>query len=240
MHIASCYLALYAPEKHFVYRASSVNSFAEHIEYDKDIGTGRYLNLSNYYEMAEEIVQALRQRPVLLEKYDTLFKDNDEFYYDKSLHLMVFDLMYCCRCYNFYKDITYVPRTKNKKTHGVEQQRKEAELQECQNRIDELENRLQEIDVQLEQYQEISLVGVEVSHMDYGTGVVVSQNGNVIDVRFENKTATYMISKKFKNRPHFEDDDEILEYYTIYQQLKDEKKTLESRLSAECKRKMLI
>ena len=87
-YAASCYLAFYAPEEHFIYRYSEAEEFAKYIEFGKDLGAGVDFKLENYYELAEIVVNALKEHPSLIEKHDALFRDNDHYYYDKSLHLM--------------------------------------------------------------------------------------------------------------------------------------------------------
>lgn len=55
----------------------------------------------------------------------------------------------------------------------IVQQVKEKEIQECQKKLDEIEQKIHDIEVQLDQYQEISLLGVEVTQTKFGKGVVV-------------------------------------------------------------------
>ena len=106
-HAASCYLAFYEPEIHFIYRYRVAEEFAQHIEFGKDIGAGSDFKLENYYELAEIVVDALKEHSTLMEKYDVLFKGNERYYHDESLHIMAYDLMYCCRCYDFYTGLHY-------------------------------------------------------------------------------------------------------------------------------------
>ena len=50
-HAASCYLAMYAPEKNYIYKYSPVEAFARHVEFGKDIGSGNSFKMSYYYEL---------------------------------------------------------------------------------------------------------------------------------------------------------------------------------------------
>ena len=97
-HAASCYLSFYAPEKHFIYRYSEAEEFAQYVEFGKDLGSGSDFKLENYYELAEIVVEALKEHPSLIEKYDAFFKDNEKYYYDQSLHIMAFDLTSTADC----------------------------------------------------------------------------------------------------------------------------------------------
>lgn len=225
-HAASCYLAFLSPETHFVYRFSDAEEFALRIEFGKDLGAGSYFSLANYYEMAEIVVDALKEHPTLLEKYDALFKNNDHYYYDQSLHLMAFDLMYCCRCYNFYGNMKYSKKKDSIKAYTA-QQIKEKEQQERQEKIDIIEKEIHKIDVQLDQYQEISLIGVEVTQAKLGKGIVTEQAGNKIKVQFEQKAVSYIINRKYPMRPRFEDDEDIVDAFTVYDELIQKKQRLE-------------
>lgn len=228
-HAASCYLAFFEPDRHFVYRYSDAEEFALRIEYGKDLGAGSYFSLSNYYEMAERTVEALKEHKGLLEKYDALFRDSDYYYYDESLHLLAFDLMYCCRCYNLYGDMQFTKKKESIKAYA-QQQIREKEEQTRLEQIEELEACIHEIEVAMDSYQEISLMGVEVRQTRRGKGLVIEQTGSKIKVRFEDGEKSYIINQKYPMRPRFEDDEAIVEAFTAYDDLLDKKKKLEGEL----------
>lgn len=228
-HAVSSYLAFYDPEKHFVYRYSDAEEMALRIEYGKDLGSGSNFNLANYYEMAEIVVQALKEHESLLEKHDAVFKDNDHYYYDESLHLMAFDLMYCCRCYNFYGDMKYAKKKESIKAY-TEQQIREKEEQERLEKVEDLEAQIREIELEMDNYEEISLIGVEVTQAQQGKGLVIEQTGSKIKVKFEAEEKNYIINQKFKMRPRFEDDEAVVEAFTRYDELMDKKKKLKNEL----------
>ena len=228
-HAASCYLAFFAPEEHFIYRYREAEEFAKYIEFGKDIGSGGDFKLENYYEMAEIIVEALKEHPGLIEKYDKLIKGDDDYYYDESLHIMAFDLMYCCRYYNLYTGLHHANKRDSIKAYTA-QQLKEKEEAERQQKITEIEDAIHALDVQMELFEEISLLGVEVTQKKYGVGTVVAQDGSRITVQFPENTVSYFINNQFAMRPRFENDDEIVEAYTEYDKLKAQKNKLETKL----------
>ena len=51
-------------------------------------------------------------------------------------------------------------------------------------------------------------------------GTIIAQEINKVTVQYETGTKTYFINKKYISRPRFEDDDEIVDAFTEY----DEKK----------------
>ena len=107
--------------------------------------------------------------------------------------------MYCSRCYNFYSGMHHANKKDSIKAY-TEQQLKEKEAAERIKRITELEDAIHELDVQMEPYEEISLLGVEVTERTNGTGTVIAQDGGMITVRFSSKTTSYIINNS--NFPH--------------------------------------
>ena len=82
----------------------------------------------------------------------------------------------------------------------------------------------------MELFEEISLIGVEVTQKTYGVGTVIGQEGSKITVQFPEKTTTYIINKQFAMRPRFENDDEIVEAFTELDKLKAQKAKLVKEL----------
>ena len=212
-HAASCYLSFIAPEQNYIYRYSEAEEFAQYIEFGKDIGSGEDFHLDRYYEMCDIVVEALRQHTSLLEKHFKLIEGNDQYYKDESLHLLVFDLMYCCRYMNFYNGLEHASKKASTKAYQLEQLR-EKEAQERAAKIAAVEEQIHELQVELEQYEDVSLIGVEVTQSKEGVGTVISQNGNMIKVQFPATTKTYAIHRKYSQRPTFEDDAEIVEIFS--------------------------
>ncbi len=228
-HAASCYMAFFQPEDHFVYRCKDAEEFAKYLEFGKDLGSGRNFNLENYYELAELVVLALKEHPSLLKKHKALISASDEYYKDESLHLMAFDLMYCSRCYNFFSGLTHASKKDSIKAYALSKLR-EKEEQDRMAMIRELEDEIHTLEVQLEEYECVSLVDVEVTQKNYGIGTIVAQKGNEITVRFSEIEKSFRIHEKYSMRPTFENDDEIVKAFTIYSDLCDKKTMLEKKL----------
>ena len=215
-HSASCYLAFYAPSSNYIYRYSEAEAFAQNIEFGKDIGSGSAFRLDYYYELCDLIVEALKEHPSLLEKHFAFL--SDKCYRDESLHLLAFDLMYCCRTYNYYKGMTHVSKKESIKAFTAAEAKKK-ERQEREVRIVELTDELHSLEMQLEQINGISLLDVEVTQSAYGKGVIIAQQGNRVTVKFEAGEKMFIISKKYPVRPKFENDTETVEAFTEYESL---------------------
>ncbi len=97
-------------------------------------------------------------------------------------------------------------------------------------KIEALKAQIREIEIDMDRYQDISLIGVEVTHVQKGKGTVIEQTGSKIKVRFAAEEKSYIINHKFKMRPRFEDDEAVVEAFTRYDELVDKKKKLENEL----------
>lgn len=228
-HAVSCYLAMYAPEKNYIYKYSPVEAFAQHVEFGKDIGSGNSFKLAHYYELGDIVVTALHDHPELLRKHSALL--DDTYYKDESLHLLAFDIIYCADTYGYFKDLKHKPKKDTIKAYTLEQKRKEEE-EERQAAIDLLEEEIRLLENQIDEYRAISLVGTQVYQKAYGTGVIIQQNINMIRVRFGELEKLYIISKKFPMRPTFEDDAEIVEAMTEHEIKLKELDVLKKKLKA--------
>ena len=230
-HCAFAYLSLYAPEENYIYKYSEAEAFAKHIEYGIDIGSGQNFKLSAYYGMCDLIVEALRTHQTLIEKHQAIC--GDDCYHDDSLHLLAFDVIYCSRAYNFYRDISYIPKSESAAAYSQEQLRlkEEAKVQE---RIKSLEAQIQAKDIELDKFRSIPLLNVRVTHNQYGTGVVIAQKDNTIKVRFpENLEKSFIIHSRFPARPTFEDDEQVVAAFTEYDRLTKEIQGLKKLLEIE-------
>lgn len=230
-HAASCYLAFFHPEVHYIYRYSEAEEFAKYIEFGKNLGAGADFSLPNYYEMADLVVEALKEHPSLIERHEKFIEDAPKYYRDKSLHLMAFDLMYCCRCYNFYTGLSHATKKESLKAY-TQQQARQKEEQERLARIQQAEDELHALDVELEQYDDISLLDVEVTLSKAGTGIIVFHDHNMIKAQFPEGVKTFILHKKYPMRTAFENDEAVVDAYTRYAQLLDLRKKVQGQLDA--------
>ena len=103
------------PDFNYVYKSSEAQTMAKYVDFGLSIGSGSSFSLPNYYRLCDEIVEALRKHDSLLKTHFSRL--TSEHYNDQSLHLLAFDLMYCCRTYNFYHGVSIhsVPKATRKK-----------------------------------------------------------------------------------------------------------------------------
>ena len=227
-HSVSCYLAFYAPDQNYIYRYSDAEEFAQNIEFGKDIGSGESFRLDRYYEMCDLIVEALKEHPSLLEKHFAFL--SDKCYRDDSLHLLAFDLMYCCRTYCYYAGMKHASKKDSIKAF-TEAEARAKEAREKQEKIDALLADISELERRASVFEGISLLNVQVYQATYGSGTIIEQEVNRIKVRFEACDKTFIINKKYLSRPTFEDDKETVEAFTKYDEIVEQLKKLRAHLS---------
>ena len=226
-HSASCYLFFYAPEKNYIYRYSEAEAFAQHIEFGKDIGSGQYFRLDYYYEMCDKVVEALKEHKTLLEKHFTFL--SEQCYRDETLHLLAVDIMYCSRAYNFYYGMTHATKKESIKAF-TEAEAREKERIEKENKIAELQNEIFKLEMSVEKYAPISLLNVEVVHHKYGKGIIISQDINKVNIKFDSCEKIFVIHKKYAGRPTFENDTEIVEAMSEYDDINQQIKSLKEKM----------
>lgn len=227
-HSASCYLAMYAPEKNYIYKYSPVEAFAVYTEFGKDIGSGSTFKLAHYYELGDIVVAALREHPELLRKHADIL--DDTYYRDESLHLLAFDIIYCADTYGYFGDLKHRAKKDAIKAY-TEEQRRKADTEERQTAIDAIEAKSRQLESQIDVYRSISLVGTQVRHKSWGIGTVIQQNINMVRVRFSEVEKQFIISTKFPLRPTFEDDAEIVAAMTDYEVKTKELESLKKKLA---------
>ena len=229
-HAASCYLSFFAPDDNFIYHYTKVENFAKNIEYGIDIGSGSSFKLDAYYKLCESVIEVLKQHESLLNKQKKLLKD-DEYYKDEALHLLAFNLIWCSTSYNFFDGMVHKSKKEIVKEYTLAQLREKERL-ELEAKRNALLNEIVELESELEQYEEIDLIGVQVTDKLTGAvGVIVAQKINSIEVKYKDKIKAYIINKQFVSRPRFEDDKEVVEAFTQYAVIKKRIDNLKLELS---------
>ena len=226
-HAASVFLAVNKPDVNYVFKSTEAHRMAAYAEFGLEIGSGRSFRLPNYYKLCDEIVEALKEHESLLEKH--FARLTDDYYADHSLHLLAFDLMYCCNTYNFYKGLTKpVTQKPARKPNRSRVSAEEAAMLEAERleKISALESEIAELEQQCAECEEISLLDVQVTSEQYGVGTVIRQNADMITVRFPEMEKSFVLNKKFKARPTFENDEDVVAIFTEYAAAKDKLRTL--------------
>jgi len=188
-HAVSTYLFLYDPEHHFIFKATQASIFADAIEFYENWGTGENINIEVFYKMCNQLVNAIKDNKELMitdqSRFDKEFQEKtEELFLDKEKHLLAFDIIYCSSVYDLFEGIAFKrPKTKEKKLYN-ERKKKSALLLKKNIHATEQYKNLQEAK---QYYLDTILVGGEVKHKVFGTGIVESIDEKYISVFFPEK-----------------------------------------------------
>ena len=232
-HDASCYLAFFAPEQNYIFRAHYAKLMAQYIGFEKPMGQGWYVDLAAYYEMCDVIVAALKEHPSLLEKHAAYL--NDRCYCDSSLHLMAFDLIYCCGCYQYYHGLQAYHSLRPSVTKALKaKQQAEERRASIEQSLVSLNQQLMEAESQLAALEWVSLVGTVVDTAKYGSGVVIwHEENNKITVRFDSFEQAFKIHRKYAQKPTFQDDEDVVALLSDREDLLDKIKAINRQIARE-------
>ena len=133
--------------------------------------------------------------------------------------------------YGYYSGIIVPEREKATKTSApvVDVDRKK-EQEERQARIKDLELEISDLQANIGRFEDIPLVGVEVTVMAKGAGIIVGQKMNRVTVRFAEEEKTYILDERYKGRPRFNNDEDVVAANTDYNRKQEKIKLLKKDL----------
>ena len=185
------YLALIRPEQNFFFRAPEVIAFAGYIEAEEEIGYDRFLNLVNYYRLAEDTAEDLAGETELrkqvrrrLEQYGKEHALEGLENVDPNLHLLAFDLIQAVYAMDWYSEKS----AKRKSRISTVAQRRIDKMQKAAALLEERETAaMQAAKLSLEEKKAAvpELTGQKAVHKSFGEGTVISQDGKYLTVSFE-------------------------------------------------------
>lgn len=186
MHSVTGYLFLYDPDHNYIFKATHAQIFADCIEFYDEWGSGDDVNLSVYYRMCDQVVEAIKESKELMATDASRFEiskleNEDELYADPMKHILAFDLIYCCSAYGLFDGITFV-RLKSKERQLM-QERKEKAIR-LSAALEEARAKAKELEEAKEYLNSVLTEGVLVHHGKYGDGTVKSNCGTSVVVDF--------------------------------------------------------
>ena len=186
MHSVTGYLFLYDPDHNYIFKATHAQIFADCIEFYDEWGSGDDVNLSVYYRMCDQVVDAIKESKELLATDASRFEiskleNEEELYADPMKHILAFDLIYCCSTYGLFDGITFArPKSKERQ---LMQERKEKAMR-LSATLEEARAKAKELEEAKKYINSVLTVGVVVHHGKYGDGTVKSNGGTSVVVAF--------------------------------------------------------
>lgn len=175
MNSAVGYLFFHNPRNNYFYKPTTAENWAMSIEYNEDFGHGKTFSLESFYRMCEELKDALKDYPEVLELNERRMKEMN-IQTDDGLHMLVYDIMACTDQYNLDEN-----RIKMSVKDRLARVAIREERERLMDRLLKIDNRLEEIgDVRMLP----DLTGETVQHKKYGSGRVTSCGDGRIEVDF--------------------------------------------------------
>lgn len=185
-HSVSSYLFLYDPEQHYMYKASECTTMADCIGFYDSWGTGDNIKLDVFYRMCDEMLEQMNQCPELLKTNEsryggTLKLKPGLLHPDRNKHILLFDIIYCCKAYDLFGIIPFArPNTKEKQLI-LEQRSKVKKLQET---YELAKFDFEFLEEALEYLMAVLTEGTIVKHKKFGNGRIEQINKDYIWIHF--------------------------------------------------------
>ncbi|WP_455717947.1 hypothetical protein [Anaerosporobacter sp.] len=186
------YLSFIDPESNYMFKATCAKEFADCIEFGDDIGSGQTFSLKNYYRLCDELMNELHNHTELLGLLDEMLaehEDNNGSYdkklkdIDPSLHILVYDLMYCASTYELYDGMTIKKKSKASSMAQRREERKQ-QIEQLWNKIEEINEELEKTSAEIEGIGIPDCMGMTLKNIKYGQGEVKKQVGRYLTVQF--------------------------------------------------------
>ena len=178
-------LGLYDPEQNYIYKASQAKEFADCVEFPEDWGTYGSFRLSIYYKMCDQLVSYIKKDSVLMATHRKRYQQSEHRVHpDKNLHLLAFDVIYCCTVYHLMDNINYSHISYAEKKQYHENKKKAQAL------VEELTAKEEEMELFRDAeafFKPFLAVGSSVKHKVFGQGTVTvysSEEDHCVTVRF--------------------------------------------------------
>ncbi len=203
------YLSFIEPDKNYMFKSEQAKEFMYCTEFGKNFGCGENFSLKTYYEMCDEVVEAIKATPELIELHRG--RMTEKMWPDDNYHILAYDIIYSSTKHISHNDISFVKPT-NSRAQTREKQA-QAKREELAADLERLNTELIEARSERAEYDEFSLNCLEVTHKKYGEGTVVSQSGSSLKVRFGEQEIRFEMPKCFLKGFLKTDTDEVADMF---------------------------
>lgn len=186
-HSVSSYLFLYDPDHHYMYKATQSQAMADCIEFYDDWGTGDNIKLDVYYHMCDEILAEMKNCPELLatnrSRYDGALRlAPGELHSDEELHILLFDIIYCCNVYELFDGISF-SKPKSKEKQLILEKKKKARI--LKDEYDEAKRNVDALNEAVQYFIESVKTAGQIIHKKFGICNVLSVDSKYIYLKIQ-------------------------------------------------------
>ena len=172
------YLNLWKPEENYIFKSTEATEWANCIEFADDFGSGNSFSLKKYYTMCDELCSELKNNEEIMHLYEVRKKEKAK-NFDDDGHILVYDIIYCAKAYNLYKNVPTLKKLSTKQR---------MHLAETAEKREHLLERLTELSAEFERLSVViklpNITGESVSHKKWGVGTVVTCENGFVEVEF--------------------------------------------------------
>lgn len=180
--IAMVFVALNDLDHNYMYKATQAREFADCIGYYDDWGYGTNMKLDVYYRMCDQLVEEIKQCPEILEANASRYAADDRPKHpDNELHMLAFDIIYCCSVYHLFKGMAYRKPDMQARQLLAEKRAKAAELLE---KLEQAQAQAEQLAEAKTYYAQFAHEGLVVTHKIFGEGTVTSISGDMANIHF--------------------------------------------------------
>lgn len=163
---AMAYLFFNDPDNHYLYKATEAKYLADCIGFFDDWGTMSAFKLDVYHRFCDELIDEIKATPALMATHRSRFTATKKgMYEDDSLHVLVFDIIYCAHTYNLYSGIKFDKVTS---TDRKLYQERKAKAQELLSALRKVEEECRQLDVARIYFTNAITSGATVTHKMFG------------------------------------------------------------------------
>lgn len=182
MRLPMMITGFYDPDHYYMYKASQAQAYADCVEFYDDWGSGAKMDLRIYHRMCDELIEAIKSHP----QFSNIRDDRVKFakkplHPDTELHILAFDVIFCCTVYNLFEGIHYSVRNAEEKRIHLE---KMNEARNARANHAEALDRMARLDYAEAFFAEKLSVGSAVTHKRFGVGTITGLSGKVIEAQF--------------------------------------------------------
>lgn len=163
---AMAYLFFNDPDNHYLYKATEAKYLADCICFYDDWGTMSAFKLDIYHRFCDELIEHIKATPALIATHQSRFASvTKPMHEDESLHVLVFDIIYCAHTYNLYSGMKFDKVTSADRKLYQERKAKAQELLAALRKAEEESRLLEEA---REYFTNVITSGAPVSHKLFG------------------------------------------------------------------------
>lgn len=185
-HSVSALLFLNDPDRHYMFKASQCQRFADTVEFYDDWGVGDNIELDVFYRFCDEILEEINSDKSLLStdasRYDEHFiHKSGDFHPDTEKHILLFDIIYCCSTYDLFDGVSYTRRNASEKKLYTANKQKANELKKDYEKAQKDDENLRDA---LSSISDMLKPGEAIMHKKHGLGKVTRANDTYVTASF--------------------------------------------------------